>query len=92
MIETSLQSSNTFCFRNSVFLFLTTTCLAFEQDPGLTRKILSSYPNDLVAFERKAAEHPVCSHRIAGDWDSRQKKEDSRQTCSVIPQEFKSVG
>lgn len=42
---------------------------------GWQKNILSSSPENLVAFESQAAEHPFCSQRIAGDWDSRWKND-----------------
>lgn len=48
-------------------IFFLTPCLASEQDLGLTRKILSSNPKNLAAFESQAAEHSFCSCRLVRD-------------------------
>lgn len=48
-------------------------CLTSEQNQGLTRKASSSSPENLVAFEKEAAEHPFCTQRIMEDRGSKEK-------------------
>lgn len=53
------RAATHFSFRNSIFLFLLTTCLASEQDPGLAKKYLKQQPRKSCGLWKPSSGAPL---------------------------------